>query len=191
MATGRRDLDVLRTVARAGIDPPAGWARFDPRFDRLRADVLRVLRANLPEVRTGELVFRTRCAAGLLNWLVLAPVGGEIRNKSEKQVERLLAPMLARTFRGTHSAWPARSRRRGPRRRWRGLAGGSSPAMARSRPRVLAGGGAVPPARSRRLYGVVLPGGGPAGAVRRLCCAPAGVGDRTLPAGAQTIQSIA
>lgn len=103
LATGGRDLDVIRTVARAGIDPPEGWARFDARFEQIRADVLRVLKANLPEVRTQELTFRTRCVAGLLNWLVLAPVGEELRNKSEKQVERLLIPVLAGTFRGTSS----------------------------------------------------------------------------------------
>jgi hypothetical protein len=50
------------------------------------------------------LIFRTRCAAGLLNWLVLAPVGAELRNKSEKQIERLLVPVLAGTFRGASTA---------------------------------------------------------------------------------------
>lgn len=103
LSTGGRDLDVIRTVARAGIDPPEGWSRFDARFGQIRADVLRVLKTNLPDVRTQELIFRTRCGAGLLNWLALAPVGGELRNKSDKQVERLLVPMLAGTFRGTSS----------------------------------------------------------------------------------------
>jgi hypothetical protein len=60
-----------------------------------------VLKANVPGVRDQELIFRTRCAAGLLNWLVLAPVGAELRNKSEKQIERLLVPVLAGIFRGT------------------------------------------------------------------------------------------
>src|SRR5580704_8920465 len=40
LATGGRDLAVMRIVARAGIDPPSGWDRFDARFDRIRADVL-------------------------------------------------------------------------------------------------------------------------------------------------------
>ena len=101
LAVGGRDLDVMRIVARSGIDPPQGWDRFDASFDRVRADVLRVLKANVPGVRDQELIFRTRCAAGLLNWLVLAPVGAELRNKSEKQIERLLVPVLAGTFRGT------------------------------------------------------------------------------------------
>jgi len=96
LAVGGRDLDVMRIVARSGIDPPQGWDRFDASFDRVRADVLRVLKA-----RDQELIFRTRCAAGLLNWLVLAPVGAELRTKSEKQIERLLVPVLAGTFRGT------------------------------------------------------------------------------------------
>jgi AcrR family transcriptional regulator len=101
LAVGGRDLAVMRLVARSGIDPPGGWDRLSPRFDRIRADVRRVLKANLPGVKARELDFRTRCAAGLLNWLVLAPVGAELRSKSRKQVERLLVPVLAGVFRGT------------------------------------------------------------------------------------------
>jgi AcrR family transcriptional regulator len=101
LALGGRDLDVIRVVARAGLDPPEGWDRFDASFDRIRAGVLGVLKAQVPEVRDRELIFRTRCAAGLLNWLVLAPVGAELRNRPQKQIERLLVPMLAGTFRGT------------------------------------------------------------------------------------------
>lgn len=98
LAAGGRDLSVMRIVARAGIDPPQRWDRLTPRFDRIRADALRVLKANLPDVKDKELIFRTRCAAGMLNWLVLAPVGAELRHKSEKQLERLLVPVLAGTF---------------------------------------------------------------------------------------------
>ena len=104
LAVGGRELDVMRIVARASFDPPQGWDRFDASFDRVRADVLRVLKANVLGVRDQELIFRTRCAAGLLNWLVLAPVGAELRNKSEKQIERRLVPVLAGTFRGTSTA---------------------------------------------------------------------------------------
>jgi AcrR family transcriptional regulator len=103
LAGGGPDLAVMRIVARAGIDPPEGWDRLTARFDRIRADVLRVLKANLPDVKDQELIFRTRCAAGLLNWLVLAPVGAELMTKSQKQVEQLLVPALAGTFRGTSS----------------------------------------------------------------------------------------
>jgi AcrR family transcriptional regulator len=101
LAVGGRELDVMRIVARAGIDPPAGWNRFDASFIRIRADVLHVLKPNVPGVRDQELSFRTRCAAGLLNWLVLAPIGAELRGKSEKQIERRLVPVLAGIFRGT------------------------------------------------------------------------------------------
>jgi AcrR family transcriptional regulator len=100
LAVGGRDLAVMRIVARSGIEPPQGWDRLSARFDRIRADVRRVLKANLPDVKDSELDFRTRCAAGMLNWLVLAPVGAELRNKSRKQVERLLVPVLAGAFRG-------------------------------------------------------------------------------------------
>jgi AcrR family transcriptional regulator len=104
LAVGGRDLDVMRIVARASLDPPEGWDRFDPSFDRIRADALRVLKANVRGARDPELIFRIRCAAGLLNWLVLAPVGAELRNKSEKQIERRLVPVLAGTFRGTSTS---------------------------------------------------------------------------------------
>jgi AcrR family transcriptional regulator len=100
LAAGGRELAVMRIVARSGIDPPQGWERLAGRFDRIRADVVRALKTSLPEVKEAELIFRTRCAAGLLNWLVLAPVGDELRNRSEKQVERLLVPVLAGALRG-------------------------------------------------------------------------------------------
>jgi AcrR family transcriptional regulator len=93
-----RDLAVMRIVARSGIDPPKGWDRFDAQFERIRADALRLLQANLPDAKSWELNFRTRCAAGMLNWLVLAPVGHELRGKPEKQIERLLVPLLAGAF---------------------------------------------------------------------------------------------
>ena len=103
LAAGGRDFAVMRIVARSGIDPPEGWDRLDARFDRIRGDVLRVLKTNLPEVKDRELIFRARCAAGLLNWLALAPVGAELGSKSEKQLERLLVPVVAGAFRGSSS----------------------------------------------------------------------------------------
>jgi AcrR family transcriptional regulator len=104
LAVGGRDLDVMRIVARSGIDPPEGWDRFNASFDRIRAGVLGVLRANVPDVKDQELIFRTRCAAGLLNWLVLAPVGDELRNRSERQIEKLLVQVLGGALRGIPSA---------------------------------------------------------------------------------------
>jgi AcrR family transcriptional regulator len=103
LAAGGRDLAVMRIVARAGIDPPQGWDRFDARFDGIRADVLRVLKANVSDVKAQELILRTRCVAGMLNWLALAPLGAALRSKSEKQLERLLVPVVAGAFRGTNS----------------------------------------------------------------------------------------
>jgi AcrR family transcriptional regulator len=103
LVAGGRDLAVMRIVARAGIDPPPGWDRLSARFERIRADVLRVLKANLDGAKDRELIFRTRCAAGMLNWLVLAPVGFELRHKSERQIEQLLVPILAGTFHGSNS----------------------------------------------------------------------------------------
>ena len=91
---------MMHIVARSGIDPPRGWGRLDTRFDQIRADCRRVLRANLPGVKDKELDFRTRAVAGMLNWLVLAPIGQELRSTSSKQLERLLVPVLAGAFRG-------------------------------------------------------------------------------------------
>jgi AcrR family transcriptional regulator len=104
LAAGGRDLALMRIVARSGIDPPEGWDRLAARFDQIRADVLRVLKTNLPEVKDRELIFRTRCVAGLLNWLVLAPVGAELGNRSEKQLQALLVPVVAGAFGGLSAA---------------------------------------------------------------------------------------
>jgi AcrR family transcriptional regulator len=101
LAAGGRDLAVLRIVARAALDPPQGWDRFDARFDGIRADALRVLKSNLPGVRHRELVLRTRCVAGMLNWLALAPISAELGNTSTKQLERQLIPIVTGAFRGT------------------------------------------------------------------------------------------
>jgi AcrR family transcriptional regulator len=104
MVVGGCDLAVMRIVARGGIDPPDGWHRFDTAFDLIRADVLRVLKANVPGVKDRELIFRTRCAAGLINWLILAPPGADLSKRSKKQIEELLIPALAGTLRGQSSA---------------------------------------------------------------------------------------
>jgi AcrR family transcriptional regulator len=104
LTKGGRDRAAIRIVARAAIDPPQGWDRFDATFDQIRAEVVRVLKAKLSGVKTRELIFRIRCAAGMLNWLALAPVGAELSDMSEKQAERLLVPIVAGAFRGTSSA---------------------------------------------------------------------------------------
>jgi AcrR family transcriptional regulator len=100
LAAGGRELDVIRIVARTGIDPPKAWDRFDPTFERHRVQIVRVLKVNLPDVKHAELVFRIRAAAGLLNWLAIAPVGDVLRGKSEAQIERWVVPLIAGAFRG-------------------------------------------------------------------------------------------
>lgn len=104
LAAGGRELAVMRIVARVGADPPQQWDRLSRRFERVRKASLPVLKANVPGVKDQELLFRARCVAGLLNWLVLAPIGAELRNKSAKQVAQLLVPVLAGAFRGSISA---------------------------------------------------------------------------------------
>jgi AcrR family transcriptional regulator len=100
LSVGGRDLDVMRTVARSGLDPPQAWEQFDADFDAIRETVRRALKANLPDMKDRELTLRIRLAAGMLNWLVLAPVGDQFRNVSEKQIERQLVPVLAGALRG-------------------------------------------------------------------------------------------
>ncbi|MFD3931297.1 TetR/AcrR family transcriptional regulator [Streptomyces sp. NPDC058614] len=100
LAAGGQDLAVMRTVARVGIDPPQGWERLTGKFDQSRREALRVLTANLPGVDEQELIFRTRCAAGLLNWLALAPIGSELAAMPAEQIERQLVPVVAGAFRG-------------------------------------------------------------------------------------------
>ncbi|MFD3583192.1 TetR/AcrR family transcriptional regulator [Streptomyces sp. NPDC058683] len=100
LAAGGQDLAVMRTVARVGIEPPQGWERLNGKFDQSRREVLRVLTPNLPGVDEQELIFRTRCAAGLLNWLALAPIGTELAALPAEQLERQLVPVVTGAFRG-------------------------------------------------------------------------------------------
>ncbi|MFI1761497.1 TetR/AcrR family transcriptional regulator [Streptomyces sp. NPDC020800] len=104
LAAGGRDLAVMRTVARVGIDPPEGWGRLTAKFQQSRRDIVRHLSARIPGVDERELDFRIRCAAGLLNWLVLAPIGTELAAEPPEQIERWLVPVLAGAFRGSPSA---------------------------------------------------------------------------------------
>ncbi|MGW7242961.1 TetR/AcrR family transcriptional regulator [Streptomyces sp. NPDC054804] len=100
LASGGQDLAVMRTVARVGIDPPQAWERLNGKFDQSRREALRVLTAKLPGVGEEELIFRTRCAAGLLNWLALAPIGAELAAMPAEQIERQLVPVVTGAFRG-------------------------------------------------------------------------------------------
>lgn len=104
LAAGGNGLAIIRTVARVGIDPPQGWDRLAGKFDRSRRDAVRVLTAALPGADEEDLIFRIRCAAGMLNWLALAPIGAELTGRSPEQIERLLLPALAGALRGYPTA---------------------------------------------------------------------------------------
>jgi AcrR family transcriptional regulator len=103
LSAGGRDLAALRIVARTAIDSPPEWGRFKPWFDGIRAVVQPVLKRNVPGIKDRDLMFRERAVAGMLNWLALSPIGDELRNKSEKQIERLVVPIVAGALRGTTS----------------------------------------------------------------------------------------
>ncbi|MFB7983981.1 TetR/AcrR family transcriptional regulator [Streptomyces vinaceus] len=100
LAAGGRELAVMRTVARVGIEPPQGWGRLTGKFEQIRHDAARALAAQLPDVGKEELAFRARCAAGMLNWLVLSPINAELAAKPAAEVERLLVPAVAGAFHG-------------------------------------------------------------------------------------------
>ncbi|GAA0525693.1 TetR/AcrR family transcriptional regulator [Paractinoplanes ferrugineus] len=100
LAAGGTELAIIRTVARIGIDPPAGWGRLTGKFEQTRTDALRVLTARLPGIDEQELIFRTRCIAGLLNWLALAPIGAELAAEPAERIEHRLVPILAGALAG-------------------------------------------------------------------------------------------
>ncbi|MFF3447027.1 TetR family transcriptional regulator [Streptomyces sp. NPDC002667] len=100
LTAGGRDLAVMRTVARVGIEPPQGWGRLTGKFEQIRHDVARTLDAQLPDVGKEELAFRARCAAGMLNWLALSPINAELAARPAAEVERLLVPVVAGAFHG-------------------------------------------------------------------------------------------
>ncbi|RAG85917.1 TetR/AcrR family transcriptional regulator [Streptacidiphilus pinicola] len=116
LAAGGRELAVMRTVARVGIDPPQGWDRLAAKFQQSRRDVAEVLSSKLPGVDEQELNFRIRCAAGLLNWLALAPIGAELTAEPAEQIERWLVPVLAGALHGSPAATSRASARRDSQR---------------------------------------------------------------------------
>src|SRR3569833_1770991 len=115
LAAGGHELAVMRTVARVGIDPPQGWERLAGKFDHSRRIGLRTLTANLPGIDEQELIFRTRCAAGMLNWLALAPIGTEFAAMPAEQIERRLVPVVAGAFQGAGAVPERRSPSSPPR----------------------------------------------------------------------------
>jgi AcrR family transcriptional regulator len=104
LAAGGQELAIMRTVARAGIDPPQGWDRLAGKFNDSRRDTVRVLSSNLPGVDEQELTFRIRCAAGMLNWLALAPLGAELAGQPAANILQLLVPVLAGALYGRPGA---------------------------------------------------------------------------------------
>jgi hypothetical protein len=52
-------------------------------------------------VSESELAFRARCAAGVVSWLALAPVGRELSGKSRTRIERRVVPVVAGALGGT------------------------------------------------------------------------------------------
>jgi AcrR family transcriptional regulator len=110
LTSGGRDLALMRIVARTGIDPPEGWLRLDSKFDQIRAECVRVLKVQMPKFKAEELILRTRLVAGMLNWMVLAPLGAELRGRSRKHLEEVVLPALAGAFGGGNSHHAPRAR---------------------------------------------------------------------------------
>jgi len=100
LASGGRDLAVMRLVARTALDAPEGWRRFGTKFDQIDGECVRVLKAYFPRIKAAELVLRTRLVAGMLNWAILAPLGTSLRGRSRRHLERLVLPALSGAFGG-------------------------------------------------------------------------------------------
>lgn len=100
LAAGGSAMTVMRTVARFGAEPPQDWNRLDDKFDTTRHKAAKVLARHLPDTDQAELLFRLRCAAGMVNWIALAPMGAELAGKTVAQIEQLLLPILSGAFQG-------------------------------------------------------------------------------------------
>lgn len=103
IAAGGRARAVMRTVARVAINPPQTWDRLTAKSDLSRHDAMRILEANLPDITREDLAFRIRCAAGILNWLALTPLGAELATQPAEQIARRLLPVVAGAFHGYSS----------------------------------------------------------------------------------------
>jgi AcrR family transcriptional regulator len=100
LSAGGPDLTIMQAVARVGTDPPRRWDRLAGKFEQTGRHALRVLTANLADVPESELIFRTRCVAGMVNWLAISPLGAEMSGSSAERIRRLLVPVLAGAFLG-------------------------------------------------------------------------------------------
>lgn len=91
----------VRVLARVTSDPPReleGWA--EAATSRAHDPLLARLRPILPEVPESELLFRVKCAGGILVLLSMTAVEPDLRGKSAQDMERMLAPVVAGALAG-------------------------------------------------------------------------------------------
>lgn len=91
----------VRVLARVTSDPPReleGWA--DEATARAHDALLGRLRLALPDVPGDQLLFRVKCAGGILVLLSTAAVEPDLRGRSSEEMERMLAPVVAGALAG-------------------------------------------------------------------------------------------
>jgi AcrR family transcriptional regulator len=91
----------VRVLARITSDPPdelEGWA--ETATARAHEALLARLRVVLPGVAEDEMLFRVKCAGGILVLLSVPALEPELQGKSPEQVERMLVPVIAGALAG-------------------------------------------------------------------------------------------
>jgi AcrR family transcriptional regulator len=103
-----QELALYRIIVRATIKPTQGCReRLTSQTDRRRDQLLTALRAALPDVDEGPLMFRVESVLGLLDWLVLCAPPAMVVGKTRPQLEELLVPMLVGALAGAGAPAPA------------------------------------------------------------------------------------
>jgi AcrR family transcriptional regulator len=91
----------VRVLARVTSDPPdglEGWA--ETATARAHEALVARLRVVLPGVAEDELLFRVKCAGGILVLLSVTALEPELQGKSPEEVERMLVPVIAGALAG-------------------------------------------------------------------------------------------
>lgn len=91
----------VRVLARVASDPPdglQGWAA--SATARAHQALIARLRGVLPGVAEDELLFRVKCAGGILVLLSVPDLEPEFRGKSPEETERMLVPVIAGALAG-------------------------------------------------------------------------------------------
>ena len=94
-----RGRDYVRVLARAATDsPPERQDWVETAIGRAHGALVARLRLTLPGVPDEELLFRVKCAGGILVVLSSVALAPDLQGKSVADVEQMLAPVIAGTL---------------------------------------------------------------------------------------------